>query len=196
MLHAARPLVVDLAATLSFYILLAATGDIRLATLFGMALGLCQIGWALWRRQPIAAMQWANVALVVAVGGVTLLLHDARPVLFQVSIIYLIVGAAMLQPGWILRYVPPIAAAHLPRRLVVASGFVWAALIIGTGLLNLVLTLTMPARSVAQVMGLWAPCSKLVLFAGQYLAFRSMTRRAIGARLRAAAAPPDPSSPS
>lgn len=178
---AIRPLATDLASTLSFYLVLAVAGSLVAATVSGMALGLAQLGWMRWRRRPIAAMQWAMLVLVGMVGGVTLVLNDARPLFFQVSAVYLIVGAAMLQRGWNLRYVPPIAVAHLPRRLVVASGHVWAVLIIGTGLLNLALTLTLPVRSAAAVMAVWAPASKLVLFAGQYLFFRAIVRRRIAA---------------
>ncbi|WP_217430282.1 septation protein IspZ, partial [Sphingomonas bacterium] len=184
LVFAIRPLAIDLASTLCFYMLLAITGSLVVATVSGMVLGLAQLGWMRWRRQRIAAMQWAMLLLVGVVGGVTLALNDARPLFFQVSAAYLIIGLAMLQPGWIGRYVPPIAMARLPRRLVVASGFVWAGLILITGLLNLALILTVPVRTAAAVFGIWAASSKLVLFAGQYLFFRAIVRRRIAAALR------------
>ncbi len=93
----------------------------------------------------------------------------------------------MLQPGWIYRYVPPIAVAHVQRPLVIAFGFVWAGLILGTSVLNLALTFMTSPRTVAAVMALWAPGSKVLLFAVQYLVFRAITRRAVIAILRAEA---------
>ncbi len=183
LLFAVRPLASDLAATLAFYAVLALSGNVAAAVVFGIALGVVQLVWMLSRRQPISAMQWTSLALVVVMGGLTLVTDDPRYVLFKVSIVYLAIGAAMLQPGWIYRYVPPIAIGHIPRRLVIISGFVWAALIIGTGLLNLALVLTQTPRMVAIVMGLWAPTSKIALFAGQYLVFRAVARRSIRAHL-------------
>jgi intracellular septation protein A len=138
-----------------------------------------------WRKMPIAPMQWVSLVLVVTMGGLTLITDDPRFVLVKVSIFYIAIGAAMLQPGWLYRYVPPIAVNRLPRSLVVAFGFVWAALIIGTGLLNLVLTFTVSAKAVAGVMAVWAPSSKILLFVVQYLLFRAITRRRIIAALRA-----------
>ena len=175
--HAIRPLATDLAATLSFYLVLAAGGSLVAATVSGIALGIAQLGWLLWRRRPVAPMQWAMLLIVGVVGGLTLALHDARVAFHQASLLYLIVGVAMLKPGWILRYVPPVAIEHLERRRLVAAGFAWAVLIIGSGLFNFALTLTQPVRIAAAVFGIWAPASKLALFAGQYWWFRAIVRR-------------------
>jgi intracellular septation protein A len=177
--YAARPLLSDLAATLFFYAVLAATGDVRAATLVGMGLGVAQLVYMKLRRRPIALMQWTSLTLVVVMGGATLITHDPRFVLVKASIVYAAIGAAMLQPGWMYRYVPPIATDHLPRALVVGFGYVWAALILGTGGLNLYLTLTAEPKLTAQVIGVWAPSSKIALFAIQYLTFRAIARRSI-----------------
>ena len=192
-LYAVRPLATDLAATLVFYGVLAATGDVRAATLVGMGLGVAQVVYMKLRRRPIALLQWTSLALVVVMGGLTLITHDARFVLVKATVVYLGIGATMLQPGWMYRYVPPIATDHLPRKLVVGFGYVWAALILGTGALNLYLTLTLTAtpQVVASVMSIWAPASKVALFAIQYLAFRTIARRSILAERAAQASAPD-----
>jgi intracellular septation protein A len=182
-LFAVRPIATDLAATLVFYATLLATGNVRAATALGIGLGVAQLAFMTWRRMPIAPMQWVSLVLVVTMGGLTLITDDPRFVLVKVSIFYFAIGAAMLQPGWMYRYMPPIAVDRVPRPLVIAFGFVWAGLIIGTGALNLLLTFTVPARTVAGVMAVWAPSSKILLFAGQYLLFRAITRRRIRAAL-------------
>lgn len=184
-LFAVRPIATDLAATLVFYAALLVSGNVRVATALGIGLGVAQLAFMRWRRMPIAPMQWVSLALVVTMGGLTLITDDPRFVLVKVSIFYFAIGAAMLQPGWIYRYVPPIAVNRLPRSLVVAFGFVWAVLILGTGALNLALTFTVSARTVAGVMAIWAPSSKILLFVVQYLLFRGITRRRIIAALRA-----------
>lgn len=176
-LYAVRPLAIDLAATLVFYGVLALTGDVRIATGVAMALGVAQVVGMKLRGRPIALLQWTSLALVVVMGGATLLTHDPRFVLIKATVVYAAIGASMLQPGWMYRYVPPIATDHLPRSLVVGFGFVWAALLFGTGGLNLYLALTAGPTVVAQVMTIWAPASKIGLFAIQYLTFRTIARR-------------------
>ena len=178
-LYAVRPLATDLAATLFFYAVLAITGDVSAATLVGMGLGVAQVIYMKLRHRPIALMQWTSLSLVVVMGGLTLLTHDARFVLVKATVVYLAIGAAMLQPGWMYRYVPPMATDHLPRNLVVGFGYVWAALIIGSGGLDLYLTLTASPRVGASVMSVWAPVSKIGLFAIQYMTFRTIARRSI-----------------
>lgn len=178
-LYAVRPLATDLAATLVFYAVLAVTGDVRAATLTGMGLGVAQIVLMRLRGRPIALMQWTSLGLVVIMGGLTLATHNPLFVLIKATVVYFAIGAAMLQPGWMYRYVPPIATDHLPRGLVVVFGFVWAGLLIGSGGLNLYLSLTASPQLVARVMSLWAPASKVALFAIQYLTFRAIARRSI-----------------
>ena len=177
LVHAARPILIDMAATLVFYALLAATGDVALATGAGMALGAAQIVVMKLRGRRIAAMQWTALALVVIMGGATLITHDARFVLFKASIVYAAIGAAMLERGWMGRYMPPLAQGRIPESYVNGAGYVWAGLMFVSGLLNLGLTLLADPKLTASVMTLWAPGSKLALFAAQYLLFRSVARR-------------------
>ena len=72
--------------------------------------------------------------------------------------------------------------------MVVAFGYAWAALLLGTGLLSLILIWTVPPRTVALVMGAWAPGSKLLLLACQYAAGRASVRRSIVSLLKDAGA--------
>lgn len=185
-LFATTPIASDLAATLLFYLLFATTGQVGIAVGLGILLGVTQLGWSLWRRQPVPAMQWVSLGLVMVMGGATLITHDPRFVLVKVSLIYLMIGGAMLRSGWLHRYIPPIATRHIPERLVVIAGQMWAGLILGTGVANLILTLTLDAQTVAVIMGLWAPLSKITLSAGQYVVFRQIARSSIRAALASA----------
>jgi intracellular septation protein len=186
-LYAVRPIATDLGATFTFYLVLAITGNVAAATLTGMILGLGQLAVMKARRMPVAPMQWTSLALVIVMGGLTLITHDARFALVKVSIFYVAIGVTMLQPGWLYRYIPPIATDRVPRGLVTGFGFLWAALILGTGVANLALTFTVSATAVARFMLWWAPLSKIALFAVQYALFRSVTRRRILAELGASA---------
>ena len=105
-LNAAKLLLLDLASTIFFLVLFLLTHNTILSVSLGMALGLAQIGTQFVRRKPIDTMEWLSLFLVVAAGTATLLTNDPRFVLFKPSVIYVIVGAVMLKPGWMNRYLP------------------------------------------------------------------------------------------
>ena len=152
-IHVVQPLSADLLATLCFYLTYAATGSVGVATVLAAALGLGQLAWAIAHRQPVPPIQWASLLLVCLVGGVSLLTGDPRYVLYKAAVIYVVIGCTMLRRGWLVRYVPPIALTYMPRTTIIAFGYMWAALLLGTGLLSLVLISTVPPRTVALVMG-------------------------------------------
>lgn len=185
--QAVQPIATDLGATFTFYIVLVISGSVAAATLIGMILGIAQLLVMKARRMPVALMQWTGLVLVIFMGGLTLITHDARFVLVKVSVFYFAIGGTMLLPGWMARYIPPIAAGRIPRAMVTGFGFLWAALILGTGILNLLLAFSVPAVAVARFMALWAPLSKIALFAAQYMLFRAAVRRRIIAELHGSA---------
>ncbi len=183
--HAVRPLAADFASTILFYALLAGGGGVRAATIAGVVLGFGQLAYMLLRGQRPSAMQVASIALVGLVGGITLLTNDARFMFWKVSAIYVVVGAAMLRPGWMRRHVPPIAAEHLPQAVLAPWERAWAGLLILTAAVNLTLSLTQSARTTALVFGVFAPASKVALFVVQYVTLRHRTRRRIREALEA-----------
>lgn len=178
-IHVVQPLGADLLATLCFYAVFATTGSVGIATILAAALGVGQLAWGVARRRPVPPIQWASLLLVFLVGGLSLATGDPRYVLYKAAIIYVVIGCTMLRRGWLGRYVPPIALAYLPVTTIVAFGYMWAALLLGTGLLSLVLIWTVLPRTVALIMGLWAPSSKLLLLAYQYSVGRNAVRRSI-----------------
>lgn len=188
-IHVVQPLSADMLATLCFYLTYAATGSVGVATVLAAALGVGQLAWAIAHRQPVPPIQWASLLLVFLVGGVSLLTGDPRYVLYKAAVMYEVIGCTMLRRGWLVRYVPPIALTYLPGTTVIAFAYMWAALLLGTGLLSLVLIWTVPPRTVALVMGAWAPGSKLLLLACQYAVGRASVRRSIVAALTDAGIP-------
>ncbi len=179
-------------ATFCFYAAYAATGNVGMATILAAALGVAQLAWALASGRAVPPIQWASLVLVIIVGGISLVTGNPRYVLYKASIIYLVIGVAMLRSGWLLRYLPAIAGKYLSVRMIVGFGYMWSALLVGTGMLSLILIRTEPARVVALVMGVWAPTSKLALLGSQYLAGRAIVRRKIIAILRHAEAARSP----
>src|SRR6516162_4827620 len=116
-LFAAKLLVLDLASTILFLIAYLLTQNIPLA----VALGIAQISVQLARRKPIDTMEWLSLFLVVTSGTAALLTDNPRFVMFKPSVIYVIVGIVMLKPGWMNRYLPPLAKAVVPDIAVIVG---------------------------------------------------------------------------
>ncbi len=188
LMHSARLLVSDLASTILFLVVLLTTKDLMLAVGLGVGLGVIQIGWMKLRRQKIDTMQWLSIGLVVASGIATMLTSDARFVMLKPSVIYCIVGAYMLRPGWMNRYMPPIAVQMVPD-IAWIFGFVWAGLMFGSAALNIVLALTLDPVTWSASMSIWGIASKVALFLIQYVIMRAIGVRR-GRRAAAAASVP------
>ena len=176
LVRSARLLASDLASTIIFLLVLIATRDVILAVASGIALGLAQIGWLIARRRTIDAMQWLSIGLVIAAGTATLLTRDARFVMLKPSIVYCIVGAYMLRPGWMNRYLPPIAVEVVPD-LAYGFGFAWAGLMFASAALNIALALTFDPVTWSLALSAWGIASKVALFLLQYFVMSAIGRR-------------------
>ncbi len=176
LMHSARLLVSDLASTILFLVVLLITQDLMLAVALGVGLGVIQIAWMKLTRQKIDTMQWLSIGLVVVSGIATMLTRDPRFVMAKPSVIYCIVGAYMLRPGWMNRYMPPIAIQMVPD-IVWIFGFVWAGLMFGSAALNVVLALTLDPIGWSATMSIWGIASKVALFLIQYATMRLIGRR-------------------
>src|SRR5690349_4130690 len=171
LLSSARPLLQDLAATLLFLILFALTRNVMLAVALGLVLAISQIGWQLLRRRKIDALQWVSLVVVIAAGVTSLITHNPVFVMLKPSVIYLLVGTAMLQRGWMDRYLPPVARELVPD-LAVGFGYAWAGLMFLSAALNLWVALTFGVVAWGAVMSVWGIASKFALFFVQYGAMR------------------------
>jgi intracellular septation protein len=184
-LHAIRPLGNDLFSSLLFAGLLAAGVNGQTATLIAMATGVAHVWLWLMLRKPIAPLQWASLGLVLVFGTAGLFLHDPRFLMAKPTVIYLILAVVMLKRGWMLRYMPPIAAGR-SEGLMVAYGYAWAGLMGLTAGANLMIAVAAPAYW-PLFKALWPLGSKLALFAMQYAHIRASTIRRVRAEMAQAA---------
>ena len=185
LLFAARPLVLDLISTLVFVALSATTHNVLLATVVAMAAGGARVVWLRMRGERVNAMQWMSLGLVVVFGAATLLTSDPRFMMAKPTIIYILVGAAMLERGWMLPYLPPAARDNLEDGVMIGWGYVWAGLMFVTAALNAFFALATTLEVWSAFVAIFPAASKFALFAIQYLAVRSLSIR--GARAKAAA---------
>jgi intracellular septation protein len=183
--YAARPLLNDLFSTFLFAGLIIAGMDALTATMIAMAVGVAQLAWMLATKKPIAGLQWASLGLVILFGGASLFFHDPRFLMAKPSVVYAIIAAFMLKRGWMLRYMPPVATGH-GEHLMIAYGYVWAGLMIVSGVLNLIVAIAFPA-SWAMYKAVFPLASKGALFLVQYLHVRMVVRpKVIAAQMGAA----------
>jgi intracellular septation protein len=185
LLQAGKLLLLDMASTFFFLFLYLLTKNVTLSILLGMALGAAQIGWEYARNKPIDTMQWLSLFLVLGAGTATLLTADPRFVMIKPSVIYCVVGIVMLKPGWMNRYLPPVAIELIPD-IATLFGYVWAALMFFSAGLNLIVALNFSVVTWSTFMSTYAIVSKLALFLIGYATMRTIAvhRRA---RLVAAA---------
>jgi intracellular septation protein A len=180
--YAARPIITDMISTIIFAALFALTDNIYLSTGVAVALGVGQVGFELIRGKRVPGMQWASLGLVTVLGGATLFTGDARFVMAKPTIIYLTIGAAMLQRGWLNRYILPDAKDHIPVGMVNAWGYVWAGLMFATAVANLVIAVWFGHKAWLVFIGFFPLASKLGLFAIHYASFRFVAIRNIRAQ--------------
>jgi intracellular septation protein len=92
----------------------------------------------------------------------------------------------MLKPGWMNRYLPPIAREKVPD-IAVIFGFAWAALMFVSAAVNLFVALNFSVVAWSAFMSVYAIVSKAGLFLIQYA-----TMRYIGVRRRTRVVPVPP----
>jgi intracellular septation protein len=169
-------LLLDLASTFLFLVVYLSTKNVTLAVALGMALGVFQITFQFARKKPIDTMQWMSLFLVLVAGAATLITDDPRFVMVKPTVIYTVVGIVMLKPGWINRYLPPVAIEVVPE-IAVLFGFIWAGLMFFSASLNLIVALNFSVVAWSAFMSIYGIVSKLALFLIGFVTMRTIGRR-------------------
>jgi intracellular septation protein A len=164
-------LLTDFLSTIVFLALYLTTGNVVLATSVAIAGAVAQVVYSRVKGKPLAFMTYASLALVIVLGGATLLTNDPRFVLAKPSIAHFAIGAIMLRRGWMLRYMPPLVSETIPQYVTVA-GYAWAALMFALGLGTIAVAATGDLRLWAIYVSVVLLGAKVAAFAIQYAAFR------------------------
>lgn len=180
---ALRQLLSDFLSAIVFLVVYGLSDNIYLATAAAVGVAAAQVAIMKSRGQPIDAMQWLVLGLVLVLGAATFITSDSRFIMVKPSIIHCAVGAVMLRRGWMIRYLPPIARDNLPESVMVTAGYAWAALMFALGFVNLIIATGFSFRVWAWFITFGAIGAKVAAFLIQYAVFRTI----IGRKLRAAA---------
>lgn len=162
-LYAVRPLALDFLGMIVFAVLLAIHAPILVAVAAGGAIAAGVIAVQAARKQRVAPLQWLSLISVFTAGALALLTDDARWLMAKPSVIYIAVAIAMLQRGWMLRYVPP-QNRTLVGDLMIRFGYIWSGLMFLTAALNLAVAIAFPDNWPLFV-AIFPIASKALLFA-------------------------------
>jgi intracellular septation protein A len=153
------------------------TGNLAAGVGCALAVGLAQFGLAKWRGRRFGTMQWLSLVLVVLLGGASVFTADSRFMMAKPTAIHFAVGAVMLRPGWMDRYLPPIVKDNLPQRTIVLTGYAWAGLMFALGLANLYVAANYSPVVWGYFLLIGATGAKIVAFFVQYGVFQILVRR-------------------
>ncbi|MBB4258970.1 MULTISPECIES: inner membrane-spanning protein YciB [unclassified Bradyrhizobium] len=172
----------DLFSAILFLVIYLITDNVILATSVAIAGAIAQVIHARIKGQQLNYMTYASLALVVGLGGITLLTNDPRFMMAKPSIAHFAIGAIMLKRGWMLRYMPPIVVETVPE-YVTAAGYAWALLMFVIGVGMIVVASTGDLKLWAFYLTVVAGGAKILAFAVQYVVLRLI----VTSRRRAAA---------
>jgi intracellular septation protein len=169
----------DFLSTIIFLVLFVARGNLVLAVACALGVGIGQLALLRWRGTPIDLMQGLSLALVIVFGAAALIADDSRLMMAKPSVIHAAVGAVMLRPGWMSRYMPPVVRENVPVRVLVVSGYAWAALMFALGLANLYVATALSVAAWAWFISVGAVGAKVVAFLVQFAVLRAFLRRRV-----------------
>jgi len=164
----------DFFSTILFLVVYLVTDNVLQATGVAIAGAIAQVIYSRVKGKPLGFMTYASLALVIVLGSATLLTNDPRFVLAKPAIGHFAIGAIMLKRGWLLRYMPPIAAATIPE-YVTFAGYAWAALMFALGCGTIAVALTGDIKLWTFYVTVVLVGAKVAAFAIQYVAFRVLT---------------------
>ncbi|MGH6738102.1 MAG: inner membrane-spanning protein YciB [Bradyrhizobium sp.] len=173
----------DFFSTIVFLVVYVATDNIVLATSVAIAGAIAQVIYSRIKGREMGFMTWASLALVIVLGGATILTNDISFVLAKPAIAHFAIGTIMLKRGWMLRYMPPLVVETIPE-YVTFAGFAWAALMFALGAGTIAVAMTGDLKLWTIYVSVVAVGAKIAAFAIQYVVFRV----AITGRIRAARA--------
>jgi len=175
----------------SFLIVYFVSGQLYLAIIVAIAVGIGQFLLLKLRGRNTDIMGWLSLVMVIALGGASLMTNDSRFIMAKPSVVHFAIGIVMLRRGWLARYMPEFVKQNVPENVLVGSGYAWAALMFALGLINLYVANRYSIEVWAWFISVYAVGAKVVAFLIQYAVIFVLMRRKLRlAKSTAAPLPP------
>jgi intracellular septation protein len=200
-LQVAKPIVLDLLAAIAFAaaffvaknaVHIPGLHAVYVATGVGIFTAFVQLAHKKIAREPIGPLQWLSLGVVLALGTMTLTLHDEHFIKLKPSVIDFSVGLFMALNDWMTPYIPMDVRRDLSERAIFRYEKLWAAVMIGFSIANIAVAFLFD-------FGVWALYSTFVptgvivaLFFAQYFVLRNMAEKNRAARLAQGGSAPTP----
>jgi intracellular septation protein len=167
----------DFLTAIVFVVVYLFTNSLYIAVGVAMAVGVGQFAVFRLRGRTVDVMQWLSFGLVIVLGSVSLALNDPRFVMMKPSVVHFAIAAVMLRGGWLSRYLPPIVNQNVPERVITATGYAWAGLMIALGAINIYIATSFSFETWAWWISVGAIGAKVVALLIQFVIFRTLIRR-------------------
>jgi intracellular septation protein A len=165
----------DFLSAIFFLLAYVTFGNVRLAGVCLIAARLAQLGGIKLTGRRIHQMQWMRFALVLVLGGATVLTQNPDFIMVQPSALHFAVAGLMLWRGGMVLYITSAARQRVPETVTVAAGYAWAALMAALGLTNLMIVLYFNLTTWAWFIVVGAIGAKTL----EYVMFRMIVRHRI-----------------
>ena len=114
---------------------------IYVATGVAIAATVLQIAYLRYKHGKVEAMQWVSLGVIVVFGGATLLAHSDTFIKWKPTVLYWLMGGALLVGKWVFRrnLIKSLMGAQmaLPEPAWNALNWAWSGFFAAMGLLNL-----------------------------------------------------------
>jgi intracellular septation protein A len=169
----------DFLSTIVFLIVYFVSGELYLAVIVAVAVGIGQFLLLRLRGRTPDIMGWLSLVMVIVLGGASLITNDSRFIMAKPSAIHFAIGVVMLRRGWLARYMPEFVKQNVPENVLIGSGYAWAALMFVLGLMNLYVANQYSIEVWAWFISVFAVGAKVVAFLIQYAVIWVMIRRSL-----------------
>ena len=115
--------------------------DIYVATGVAIVATIAQIAWFRYARGKVEPIQWVSLGVIVLFGGATLLAHDENFIKWKPTVLYWLMGGALLAGQLVFRknLLKSVMGAQmeLPDAAWRVMNWSWATFFVAMGVLNL-----------------------------------------------------------
>ncbi|MDO5640095.1 MAG: septation protein A [Neisseria sp.] len=160
----------DLLAVILFFLTYTLTKNIVWATAVALVIGVLQAAFIWLKYKKLDTMQWVGLVLIVVFGGATILLRDARfimwkpTLLFWIGALALAIGQAMNKSGLKAMMGKEVT---LPDAVWRRLTFIWVAFLLLMGLVNIAVAYTFSEAQWVNYKLFGSTALMIVFFLGQ-----------------------------